>query len=76
MIAAPVLVQALAIIEKHHVKHGQPSVLEMRDVEQAMAGRVNDHVLPEELAQDTLEELGWHVEMVDGEIYRLELSSG
>lgn len=41
-------------------------------MEQVMGGRVNDHVRPEELAQDTLEELGWHVEMVDGEIYRLD----
>ncbi|MBP2498334.1 hypothetical protein ABID82_007143 [Methylobacterium sp. PvP062] len=72
MTSDPVIVQALAIIEKHHVKHGQPSVLEMQDVEAAMGARVNGHVLPEELAQDTLEELGWHVEMVDGEIYRLE----
>ena len=60
------------MIEHHHVEHGVPSVMEMHDIRKALEAHGETGVDPETLAHDTLAAQGWHVEMVDGAIYRLE----
>lgn len=68
----PTIVKALALIEDHHVAHGIPSVLEMRDIRTKMEAEATGHATAAELAHDTLVGMGYRVEMVDGVIYRLE----
>ncbi len=71
-ILTPTVTKALALIEDHHVEHGVPSVMEMHDIRAAMEAHGETGATPAELTHDTLTDLGWHVEMVDGVIYRLE----
>ncbi|KTS10790.1 hypothetical protein SB2_12005 [Methylobacterium radiotolerans] len=66
------IVKALALIEDHHVAHGIPSVLEMRDIRTKMEAEATGRATAAELAHDTLVGMGYRVEMVDGVIYRLE----
>lgn len=68
----PTIVKALALIEDHHVAHGIPSVLEMRDIRTKMEAEATGRATAAELAHDTLIAMGYRVEMVDGVIYRLE----
>jgi len=68
----PTIVKALALIEDHHVAHGIPSVLEMRDIRVKMEAEASRYATAAELAHDTLTTMGYRVEMVDGVIYRLE----
>ena len=68
----PTITKALAVIEHHHVEHGVPSVMEMHELREALEAHGETRVDPETLAHDTLIAQGWHVEMVDGVIYRLD----
>lgn len=68
----PTIVKALALIEDHHVEHGIPSVLEMRDIRAKMEAEATGHATPAEMVHDTLTAMGYRIEMVDGVIYRLE----
>ncbi|MGU3664930.1 hypothetical protein ACLBX9_12155 [Methylobacterium sp. A49B] len=68
----PTVTKALAVIEHHHVEHGVPTVMEMHDLREALIAYRDTGVDPETLAHDALTAQGWHVEMVDGVIYRLE----
>lgn len=68
----PTIVKAIALIEDHHVEHGIPTVLEMRDIRAKMESEATGHATAAEMVHDTLTAMGYRVEMVNGMIYRLE----